>query len=73
MTIVRSIADCCKRHMDALIKSKRLDVTVTSAVTFELTFSERDCLYACNGYYPQCENYVPYRESLKGGNLECAL
>lgn len=57
MADMRSFEECCKRHFDADLKSRRLEVTFQNVLYFELTNEEYDCLYACNGYNHECPRY----------------
>jgi len=62
MAATQLLERCCKRHIDADLKARRLEVTFQNIISFGLTNEERDCLYICDGYNCQCSGYYQYKE-----------
>ena len=64
MAATQLIERCCRRHIDADLKSRTLEVTFANIISYNLNNEERDCLYRCDGYNYQCSNYIQYKEDL---------
>jgi hypothetical protein len=65
MAASQLLEKCCKHHIDARLKSYAVEISFSIVTSRELTSEERDCLYACNGYYFQCPRYMSTKEVME--------